>query len=603
MELKFILTVIASKARQSAYFGGLLRSFLPRNDKVIPILFSIILLIFSACSPLQKSAVKKQLSENDKVDLTYLFYNANKEKILGNYDMAASLFGQCIRMDGSSDASMYELAQIYEKQSKFKDALFFIKAASSVKPDNVWYQISLAEILQANKLYGDAASVYEKLLKRYPDRVDYYYDLATALLYGNKIADAIKVYDKLESEIGVTQEVSVQKEKLYIKLGKIDKAVNEIQKLINSSPQESQYYGMLAELYQANGMSEKALEVYKKIQSFDPENPFVHLSLADYYRSNGNKEKSFEELKTAFSSKRLDLDTKINILSSYYLLIGKYPEMKDQALELNKLLIETHPAEARTYAVYGDFLYRDKKFEDARTQYRKASEMDKQNFLLWQQLLIVEADLSDFNSMLSESEEALTLFPTQPTIYLFNGIAKIQNKKYQEAIDMLNSGLKLVVDNNPLLGQFYSNLGDANYKLKNLKESDLAFDKSLEFEPKNTYVLNNYGYYLSLRNDSLEKAERMSLLSNQIDSNNSSFQDTYAWILYKQARFNEAKKWLEKAMINGGDKSAVILEHYGDVLYKLGDIETAINYWQKAQKAGKGSDFLEQKIIEKKLIE
>ena len=57
------------------------------------------------------------------------------------------------------------------------------------------------------------------------------------------------------------------------------------------------------------------------------------------------------------------------------------------------------------------------------------------------------------------------------------------------------------------------------------------------------------------------------------------------------------------ALKNGGDSSAVVVEHFGDILYQLGDIETAISQWKIANKLGKASKFLPQKIEEGTLYE
>src|SRR5262245_4336551 len=109
--------------------------------------------IFSACNPTSKTTVqssgktpaasknKKQLPEEELINLKYLFVNANKEKILGNKDKAAELFAQCIRIDGSNHAAMYELAMLYAEQKKINDALFFAKSASQIEPSNTWYRL------------------------------------------------------------------------------------------------------------------------------------------------------------------------------------------------------------------------------------------------------------------------------------------------------------------------------------------------------------------------------------------------------------------------------------------------------------------------------
>src|SRR5699024_5995768 len=143
----------------------------------------------------------------------------------------------------------------------------------------------------------------------------------------------------------------------------------------------------------------------------------------------GKKAESFEELKKAFQSPELSSEIKIRILTSYMPLVQQSPEMMDQAITLSKLLSETHPSEASAQAVYGDMLVLSKKYEEARAQYRNAIGLDKKNLMAWQQLLLVESELSDWKSMETESNEALEYYPDQSVIYLFNGIAKLQNNK------------------------------------------------------------------------------------------------------------------------------------------------------------------------------
>ncbi|MCX6274579.1 MAG: tetratricopeptide repeat protein [Bacteroidetes bacterium] len=551
-----------------------------------------------------KPASKSSLSDSQRTDVTYLFFNANKEKILGNLNNAADLFAEVIRKDGSNHASMYELANIYAEQKKYSDALFFIRSAYKLDSKNEWYAMSFAEILQKNGKFEESATVYEQLLKDKPDRLDYYFEWASALIYANKLSDAIKVLDKLEAKIGVNKDVVMQKQRLYMQLGKTDKAIAEVQKLIDENPKDAQAYGMLAELYQNIGQKEKALEIYNKVLEIDPENPYIHLSLADYYRTNGDKEKSVAELKKAFGNKKLDIDTKIQILASYYALIELHPEMKEQALEMSKLLIEANPEEPRAHAVYGDFLIQDKQYDKALDEYQLAKKLGAKEFTIAQQLMFLESQLQRWDSLLTESEETISNFPDQPLGYFFNGLANSQKKKYADAVKSLNTGVKLIVDNKNLEGQFYSSLGEAYNELKDYAKSDENYEKALELNPKDVNVLNNYAYFLSVRGEKMDKAELMSKESNALEPDQGSYEDTYGWIMYKQGKYSEAKIWIEKSLSHGSDKSATVLEHYGDILYKLGDTNKAYEYWQKAKNAGEGySEFLDRKLEGKKLIE
>lgn len=475
--------------------------------------------------------------------------------------------------------------------------------AAAQGPDNVWYQIFLADIYQNNELGKKAVNIYEDLIKKHPGVPDYYFNLASAYQNQKKFSEAIKVYDQIEKLIGVTPELCLQKKRFYLKIGKPEKAAEEIKKLISIRPNEVEYYGMLAELYQANNMGDQALEVYQQMLAVDPDNGIVHLNLADYYRQKGDKEKSFKELKASFASKGVDVETKLRVLASYYSLIDQYPELKSQSAELLQILQKMHPEEATVYAFTAEFLHKDKNFEKARENYRKAIELKKDNFAIWQALMSVEIDLNDFTALEKESNQALELFPNQPLVYYLNGISKLQLKKYNESITVFKMGAKLIVDNNNLLSEFYANIGDAYNKLEQAAPSNEAFDKALVLNPRNVNTLNNYSYYLSMRGDSLQKAERMSKLSNELEPGNSYYQDTYAWILYKMGKLSDAKIWIEKALESRKGDSGVIWEHYGDILFSLGDEFKAVEYWNKAQKAGGGSENLDKKIKEKKLVD
>jgi tetratricopeptide (TPR) repeat protein len=332
-------------------------------------------------------------------------------------------------------------------------------------------------------------------------------------------------------------------------------------------------------LYQVNNMNDKALETIKRMEQVSPDNPRVFLAWAEYYRANNQKEKSYEELKKAFASQQLDSDVKLRILTSYMKIAQTDSSLLDQSLELSKILAETHPNEAMTHAVHGDFLTLSKKMEEARTEYKAALAIDNKNEIIWGQYLNDELILQNYDTLLKQSEEAISMFPNNATFYLFNGIAKFQKKQYDEAVKIFLSGSKLVVDDEQQLFEFYSRLGDTYNELKNYDESDKYYEKALAIEPKSSFVLNNYSYYLSVRGEKLDKAETMSKLSNEITPNEASFQDTYAWILYKEGKYKDAKEWLEKAMTNGGDKNGTILEHYGDVLFKLGQPDKALEFW------------------------
>lgn len=562
------------------------------------------------CKGSKQSASTTKLGEHETklftkhdIDVNHYFVSANKEKLLGNTEDAIRLFKKCLQIDPNNAASAYELSIIAINANDFQNAELYSRKAYTLNPDNEWYAIIFVEALQRNKKPGEAIKIYQKLIKSFPERTDIYYDFADCYLRMNKPVEAIDVYNELEKKVGINAELSLQKEKIFVRMGKLEKAVEEINKLIATAPDDAKYYGILAELYGANNMDTEAVDTYQKALKMDPDNPYINLSFSEYYRQKRDYPKGFIYLEKAFSSDELDIDSKVKILLSYYVVSEKSEELKTQSLALCDMLIKAHPKDAKAYSLAGDFYYRDKKLEKAKEYFAKAVELDKSKYVIWNQLLIIESELQQFPEMIKHGKEAVELFPNEPTVYLLLGIAHLQEKNPSEALIVLNQGKNMIIDNKPLLGQFYANIGDAYYRTKQMELSDEAYDEALKINPNDTYVLNNYAYYLSLRNAKLDKAEEMSKKSNEIERDNPSYNDTYGWILYALGKYEDAKLWLEKAIANGAENNAVILEHLGDVQYKLNNSDVALDYWIKAKKAGTGSDNLDRKINEKKLIE
>jgi tetratricopeptide (TPR) repeat protein len=571
------------------------------KNRIYILFISLLVIALSSCKPaktISKSKQKQEIKDNSSV-----YIDATKENLLGNYDEAAVLFKKALELNPTDDGAMYELARIYTRKNNVEEALKYVSDAVAIDDQNVFYLLLNARLLQSVEEYQLAAELFEKVVLLKPNYTEYYNKLAVAYLYAGKPMEAVEVYNRLEEKIGVTEEFSMKKQNIYVQLNKVNKAVEELEKLIENYPGEAKYYAVLAELCLNNDMDEKAQWAYQKIIEIDPGNPYIHVSLADYYKKKGEEEKAFEELKKGFRNPSLDIDTKIQILIQYYTVNEIYDNYKEQAFALSEILVEVHPGDPKAYSMYGDFLYQSEKYKEALAAFQQVIKLDSSKYLVWEQLLFTQSKLDSNNALLADSKRAIALFPEQPLPYLFAGGALYMNKDWEACIKILNQGLYFVVNNVMMKAQFYAYLGDAYNQTGNNQKSDEAYDNVLALTPDNDYVLNNYAYYLSLRNEKLEKAAKMAKRATELKPNSSSNQDTYGWVLYKMGYYEEAKFWIEKAMENGAEESPVILEHYGDVLWQLGQKEEAVNWWKKAQNAGKGSDFLDQKVREQKLIE
>ena len=550
----------------------------------------------------KKKVVEQEVDKDNFMYNTHLF-GALKAKSLENFEEALKYFQKCIKLNDKQAVPFYESALINKSQGNIELAVEQIKIATKLEENNRWYRLAYAEILFSNHVFKSAAIQYKKLLTSEPGNEELYYMLADTYIYDNDFLKAIAVYDDLEENKGISKMISMQKHKLYMELQKKKNAINELVNLLEKFPNDIEALEILSEVYLLNDEKEKAFEIFKKLAIIAPENGRIHLTLADYYREKGDNMKSFEELKLAFKSTKLGVDIKVRILVSYFQLLAVNDSMREQAYALAKLLIEAHPNEVKPHAVYADILYTDSRFEEAKKQYLIVLEKDKTKSQVWSQVLFIQAEQNDFEGMLKTSEEALTYFSTDPLFYYFNGVSNKWFKHYPEAISTLEMGIEFIIDNEMLLLEFYSSLADSYHATKEHELSDEYYEKALEIDSNNVLILNNYAYYLSVRRIKLERAKEMSFRCNDLEKDNGTYQDTYAWILYELKEYEKAKEWMEKALQNGGDKSAVVVEHYGDILYKIGSIDKAISQWKKAKELGEASQFLNQKIEDGKLYE
>jgi tetratricopeptide (TPR) repeat protein len=179
----------------------------------------------------------------------------------------------------------------------------------------------------------------------------------------------------------------------------------------------------------------------------------------------------------------------------------------------------------------------------------------------------------------------------------------MQKEKYDESLKLLEEGVKYSGKNDKLKSQFFATIGDAYHSLGDSNTAFKYYDEALQIDELNLVVLNNYSYYLSLEKKDLKKAESMISRCVELEPGNSTYLDTYAWVMFQMERYFEAKYLIERALDNGGKVSDVILEHYGDILFKNGDTEKAMIQWNKALKLGEGSGKLEKKIEKGEYIE
>ncbi len=566
------------------------------------VLFSVLLSssVFSQNSKGKRK--QKGLTEKQRYEEADLFALGLIEKEIGNLQKALELFEKALDINPKDATAHYEAARILAALGRSDESLIEVKKATTLNPESIWFKAYYAKVSRINENYDDYVTAYEELVADNPFDLNFLYELAFAYQFTGDYKSAITAYDKMEDIIGTNERITTQKTEFYSKIGNPEKSIAEYEKLIATNPDDPRFYALMAEYCSRNNLDDKAVWAYEKIVEIDPDDPYVHISLADYYDKKGEKENSYIELKKGLSNPVLDLKTKINLMIGYYR--GELSdEQKKQALELSEVLKEVHNGDPMANTFYASMLYENGEFEKARPLIREIVNSGKVAYATWEQLLFCDLYLDDYNTLVTDSEDCIEYFPNYPLPYFFAGVGNFQIKDFIKAKAYLESGKEFVVNNNALLEQFYSSLGDTYNELENYDASYSAYDKVLKLNPLNSIVLNNYAYYLSLRNEDLGKAKQMAKKSVEIDPYNSNNLDTYAWVLYKMEDYKGALEWIEKAYNNSGSLSGVVLEHYGDILFRLSKENEALKYWKLARQESDFSKHLDKKILDKKLYE
>ncbi|OFX85943.1 MAG: hypothetical protein A2W99_16970 [Bacteroidetes bacterium GWF2_33_16] len=548
----------------------------------------------------EKSVGKKTISTKNTDQYYYTFLEANRQKLLGDLKSALILFNQCIVLNPESSASMHEIAQINGALNNYELAVKYAKMAILHNPENKWYYFTLAELYISTQNYEKAAETYEEIRKIEPNNYEVHYYLAMLYKQLNKNNEALKLFIELEDKIGINENISINKQQIYLLQGNRTKAYDEINKLINHFPGEAKYYGILAEMYTRDNLFLKAEENYKLLFDIDSINPYGQLSIVDYYRKKMDYDNAFLTIDKIIENDLTEFNSKVLTLASLLNSPKEFSLFSDKIEKSLLKLKEKYSSEKDVYTLLADFSIKKNNYNDAANHLEYIIQNFESNDFIWEQLITLYSVQGKFQSMYDKSSIAIDSFPQIASFYLYNGISGLQINKVDEAISSLNQGLKLVEPNSEQEINIFIYLAEAYQEIKNYTQSEFFYEKVLEKQPDNLFAINNYSYYLSLRDQKLEYAEQISRKTVDAEPENSTYLDTYAWILFKLGRYQDALYFIKKAYDYGGYQNDVIVEHYGDILFKTKNITEALKMWELSKMLGNKSLELLDKIEKNK---
>lgn len=550
---------------------------------------------------------QSKTTQRNLLQAEVIFLEGEKYYMIEDYSKALIFFQKSLELNPENAACHYKVAQILMLSEEYDRALVYATKALELDSLNKYYYLQTAEIYSKQSNFAAAAQMYEAMMASIPDTDAHLFDLAALYIYSNNLDAAIATYNEIENRFGLSKEIVFSKQRIYLKQNRLDEAVNEIKEMIELFPGEAAYIFNLAELYVSNNQEDEAIPYLEGYIEENPDDARARLLLAEVYKKKGNTNLAVQQLINAFTNPELELTPKLNVLVEY---MKQLPDqtVQENSIKLAQSILEAHPYDANAQAVNGDLYLNlanqdnDEGFKKKALEYYQAAiSIDDSNFNIWQNVLQIEAELSQIDSLQKYSDQAIELFPNQASLYYYNGFAHLSNDDYETAVEVLEHGRRISQSDPNMQIVFNSLLGDTYHELKQYHQSEEAYEAVLEIDPDNDHVLNNYSYFLSLRKEKLDKAKRMTSKLIKNNPNNPTFLDTHAWVLYMLGDYKEAKKFLESALSK--DASGTIIEHYGDVLFKLGDIENAVKQWNRAKGMDDTSDLIDRKIADRQLYE
>lgn len=527
------------------------------------------------------------------------YYLRGKETILltRNMELGLKYFLKAIECDPNHAASNYELASFAAPNIGLP---YSLKAYQS-DTTNYWYCAQLAEIFTNLRSFGKAIEMGEKMIAINPDNIESYKSLAANYFYESNVERAMALIDTIKTRFGDNPDAAMLHCNMIKNLRQpSEKDLNDVVEYTQLYSDIPQFTILLGDIYTRLGRNAEAIACYQRAKIIDPEDLRSDVALFDFYNRRQNQAEAIKYLPSLFKFPEINVEAKIELYKEFietnvYLYRNFFTYVDDAAMSL----MLTYPNNMEVRQLYSDHLLKKGDINGALSFNKTGLENGIYNFDSYQMIMEIEAYNKSYDSMKVYIDRGIELFPEKMREL---NLAKMSyysiTNQNQKAIELIESEIK-EIKGDSVKSVYYGILGDLYHSSNKNKAAYKAYEKALKYNPENIVVLNNYSYYLSLEDKNLDLALKMSLIVLNKEPSNSTYIDTYAWILYKLGRYNEAREIMAKAVALDTTKSSSLALHYGDILNKLGQRALAESYWRKALEYGEDQKVIEQRMNQK----
>lgn len=545
-----------------------------------------------------------RLTPEEQRRYDYYYLEAIRQKEQRNHAAAYDLLQHCLRIDPAAPTALYELAQYYSYLKQDDRAMTALEQTVAGDPDNYWYSQALANIYLKQKEQEKATELLESMTVRFEGKTDPYYTLLDIYNSQKEYDKLIAILNRLEEKTGKNEQFSMEKLRIYLQKEDNENALREIRALAEEYPLENRYQVILGEVLMQSGKPDEAYSLYQKVLKEEPDNAQAMYALADYYEETEQKELHEQQLEALLLNRKVEPEIKLNVMRQIVIQNEQTDPDSLRIIALFDRIMAQEPEDARLPLLYAQYLLSKEMNDKAMPVLKQVLDIDPTNTAARMTLLGEAVRKEDYPALTNLCEGGVEANPEMLEFYFYLAICYNQAERTDDAILTCRRALERVTreSDRKLVSDFYGILGDSYHSKEMNDKAYEAYESALQYNPENIGTLNNYAYYLSVERRDLDKAEEMSYKTVKAEPQNSTYLDTYAWILFEKGNYTEARIYIDEAMKNGGGESDVIVEHCGDIHAMTGDMESALKHWKQAQQMGSESKTLKRKIREKRYI-
>ena len=550
---------------------------------VIVVLFTIHYSLFTSFAVAQDMARRYD----------YFFLEAICQQEKGCHDAAFDLLTHCVEIDSTRSEAYYYLARYYDFLKNKDKALAYSEKAVQLEPDNVTYLETLANTYIGRRQYDKAIDAMEHIYSKNSEREDVLSLLVQLYEQQQDYEGAIRTLTRLETMEGKSERLSMAKSELYTRKGDKKAAINEMKQLADQYPNDQNYRCLYGTTLYLNGQQKKAVAIYNDILKIEPDNRSAQMALLSHYNEIGDSVQARQWLDRMLMNKNATTQDRVLLLRQ---VIGESERNggdSTQVLRLFHRVLNLPQADADLAIFCATYMNLKKMPNDSISPIlERALALEPANAAARLQLVSYAWQAEDRDRVIALCQDARQYNPDEMAFYYYQGIAYFQKDQLDQALNAFQNGIGVITaQSDPaIVSDFYAVMGDILHQKGQAREAFVAYDSCLVWKEDNIGCLNNYAYYLSELGEQLDKAEQMSYRTIKAEPKNSTYLDTYAWILFMQKRYSEAKIYIDQTLQYDTDTSAVLLEHAGDIYYQAGDAAQALEYWRQALEQAEKDD-------------